>query len=198
MNTFLTKELLNDLLAIAKANFMNVQENISILSDIQLHWKKDNLSWSLSEIAAHLNEFSSYYNTTISKKIENTRFREPGHTFVSSPLGRSAWFSMKLGNARNVKRKLRSPRAFNPRYNKDIDVTNSIQILQKHQSAIVEIINRSMSVSLRKIRIPMATSKLIRLRLGDALMYLVYHNERHVQQMLTLLTNKNFPQKAEA
>ncbi len=152
------------------------------------------MSWSIAEIASHLNEFAAYYFDIISKKIDKTRFREPRQTFLSSPLGRSAWTSMKLGNARNVKRKLRSPRMFNPRLNREMTVQDSVQILLANQERLLEILKRSAEVSLRKVRIPMATSKLIRLRLGDALMYVIYHQERHIQQMLNLLAQNKFPQ----
>jgi hypothetical protein len=36
-------------------------------------------------------------------------------------------------------------------------------------------------------------SKIIRLRLGDALLFVVYHNERHVQQAKNLLKHPKFP-----
>lgn len=194
MNSFRTKELLENLSAVTQADMNIVKEKIIILSELQLHWKKDNVSWSIAEIASHLNEFAAYYFDIISKKIDKTRFREPRQTFLSSPLGRSAWTSMKLGNARNVKRKLRSPRMFNPRLNREMTVQDSVQILLANQERLLEILKRSAEVSLRKVRIPMATSKLIRLRLGDALMYVIYHQERHIQQMLNLLGQNKFPQ----
>ena len=51
----------------------------------------------------------------------------------------------------------------------------------------------SEKVNIRKVKIPISISKIIRLRLGDALLFVVYHNERHVQQALNVLNNPNFP-----
>jgi len=195
MNTFRTNDLLHDLAAITENNRNAVERHISNLSKEQLYWKKDNASWSVIEILAHLNEYATYYNEVLNRRIEKTRFREPRQVFISSPLGRSAWSSMKLGNARNVKRKLRAPRLYNPAINKDISLENSVTRFIEFQTELLEILTKAANVSLRKVRIPISVSKLIRLRLGDALMFVIYHNERHIQQALNVIAYKNFPQK---
>jgi hypothetical protein len=68
-------------------------------------------------------------------------------------------------------------------------VANFIQ----HQKELIGIVQKAANVSLRKVRIPISISKLIRLRLGDALMFVIYHNERHVQQVLSVINHKQFP-----
>lgn len=193
MNTFRTKELLQELETITASNLNTILEQVAPLSTAQLTWKKDSVSWSIQEILAHLNEYALYYNEVISRRIDKTRFREPRQTFISSPLGRSAWSSMKLGNARNVKRKLRSPRQYNPTLNKEIILENSVANFIQHQKELIGIVQKAANVSLRKVRIPISISKLIRLRLGDALMFVIYHNERHVQQVLSVINHKQFP-----
>ena len=196
MNTFRTKELLQELEAITATNLKVIEDHATVLSSEQLNWKKDHSSWSILEILAHLNEYALYYNEVISRRIDKTRFREPRQTFISSPLGRSAWISMKLGNARNVKRKLRSPRIYNPSFNKEILLDNSASTFLESQKELLNIIRKAANVSLRKVRIPISISKLIRLRLGDALMFVIYHNERHIQQVLNNISNKNFPKNS--
>jgi len=195
MNTFRTYDLLHDLAAITENNRNAVESHISNLSKEQLYWKTDNASWSVIEILAHLNEYATYYNEVLNKRIEKTRFRESRQVFISSPLGRSAWSSMKLGNARNVKRKLRAPRLYNPAINNGISLEHSVTRFIEFQTELLEILRKAANVSLRKVRIPISVSKLIRLRLGDALMFVIYHNERHIQQALNVIAHKNFPQK---
>ena len=64
-----------------------------------------------------------------------------------------------------------------------------------NEHELLEIIEKAEKVNLRKVKIPLSISKIIRFRLGDALMYVIYHNERHMQQALNVLANPNFPKK---
>jgi hypothetical protein len=50
-------------------------------------------------------------------------------------------------------------------------------------------------VNLRKVKIPISISKIVRLKLGDALLFVVYHNERHMYQALSILSHAKFPKK---
>jgi len=59
----------------------------------------------------------------------------------------------------------------------------------------VEIAESAATVNLRKVKVPISISKIVRLRLGDALLFVAYHNERHMQQMLNLKKHPNFPKK---
>jgi hypothetical protein len=112
---------------------------------------------------------------------------------MSSPLGKSAWKSMKLGNANNVKRKMKSPKNFNPSF--DINLMNGQDIagFEKDQMELLNILTHAEEVNLRKVKVPISISKIIRLRLGDALMFVIYHNERHMQQALNIIEHKSFP-----
>ena len=48
---------------------------------------------------------------------------------------------------------------------------------------------------LKKVKVPISISKLVRLRLGDALLFVAYHNDRHMEQALNLTKNAQFPKK---
>ncbi|MEY4603225.1 MAG: hypothetical protein RIT43_517 [Bacteroidota bacterium] len=197
MKSFLSIELLNELKTITEQNVQFVRDRLKLLSPSQLNWKKDAKSWSVNEILAHLNEYASYYNKTMALKIERTRFREPRERFMSSPLGRSAWSAMKLGNARNIKRPVRSPKLYNPSLNSSIPLENAVSTFENGQIELIDILQKAEKVNLRKVRIPISISKIIRFRLGDALMFVVYHNERHIQQVANLLSTPEFPSNSK-
>lgn len=186
-------ELLQEATKITQANVAFVKEHVLPLSEEQKNWKKDQSSWSLNEIFAHLNSYAAYYHKTMLRKIEKTRFRNPRENFISSPLGRSAWRSMKLGNLQNVKRKMKSPRTYNPSYTSELVSGNDVQQFEKEQQDLLKIITSAAEINIRKAKIPISISKIIRLRLGDALLFVVYHNERHVQQAKNLLKHPKFP-----
>jgi hypothetical protein len=100
---------------------------------------------------------------------------------------------MKLGNAKNVKRKFNAIRTMNPKTNSEIKTASSIEDFENNLVQLITLIDRAAAVNIRKVKIPISFSKIVRLRLGDALLYVVYHNERHVQQALNLIKHPNFP-----
>jgi hypothetical protein len=192
MKSFHIDELLGDLTSITERNLQFIGRQLRGLSSAQMNWKKDNKTWSVNEILAHLNAYASYYNKTLALRISGTRHREKSEKFVSSPLGRSAWSSMKLGNAQNIKRTIRSPKMYNPSVNPTLLSGNELDTFEQGQLELLDIIKEASKVNLKKVKIPISISKIIRLRLGDALMFVVYHNERHVQQIKNVLMLPNF------
>jgi hypothetical protein len=70
---------------------------------------------------------------------------------------------------------------------------NDVQQFEKEQHDLLKIITSAAEINIRKAKIPISISKIIRLRLGDALLFVVYHNERHVQQAKNLLKHPKFP-----
>lgn len=190
-----TAELIHELKIITQGNIDFIKKKFSHLNNEQKNWRKDADSWSINEIFAHLNEYAHYYQQAFSSKIARTRFRDPKEQFISSPLGRSAWKSMKLGNAKNVKRKFKAQRSYNPTLHPELITENSIEQFDDYQHNLLTIIDDAATVNLRKVKIPISMSKIVRLRLGDALLFVVYHNERHIYQALSVLAHSKFPKK---
>jgi hypothetical protein len=188
-----TSQLIEELKRITQSNIDLVNQKFVALNEQQKNWRKDLDSWSINDVFSHLNEFSSYYHTAFSAKIERTRFREAKEVFISSPLGRSAWKSMKLGNAQNIKRKFKSPRSYNPTFNPSLLAADPIAKFKKNQTELLHIIDLAATINLRKAKIAMSISKIVRLKFGDALLFVIYHNERHLQQALNILNHRNFP-----
>ncbi len=188
-----SKEFYDEIISITEQNLRAVSEQVISLKEHQKNWRKDSVSWSINEILSHLNEYASYYHDAIRKRIEKTRFREPKETFISSPLGRSAWKSMKLGNARNIKRKFKSSKGANPRLHPELVSETASENFLSKQNELLKIIQDSRSINIRKAKVAVSLSKFIRLRIGDALLFVIYHNERHIQQILNLIAHPKFP-----
>ncbi len=188
-----SKELLIELRAITERNIDLLRKRFSDLTDQQKRWKTDANSWSVVEVFAHLNAYANYYHPVFTLRIENSRFREPKDIFISSPLGKSAWKSMKLGNAKNVKRRMKSPKSFNPTIETTLTNGEPIEAFEKDQLYLLNILTNAEEVNLRKVKVPISISQIIRLRLGDALQFVIYHNERHLQQALNIIEHKSFP-----
>lgn len=190
-----SSELLDEIRKITQVNLDLLKKKFSHLSTEQKDWRPAENAWNVQEIFAHLNEYARFYHEAFISRISKTRFREPRENFLSSPLGRSAWKSMKLGNAKNVKRKFKAPRAYNPSIEKHLVDGNDIERFKAGQEQLIEIIEKAKEVNIRKVRVPISMSKIIKLRLGDALLFVAYHNERHMQQALNVIAHPKFPKK---
>lgn len=190
-----TQWVLSEVRTITERNIQVLKQKMAVLSEQQQRWKPNDATWNLLEIAAHLNEYARFYHEALSRRIEKTRFREPRENFVSSPLGRSAWISMKLGNAKNVKRRFNAQKAYNPTLTPELVTGTDIATLIALQQELLEVIDQAATVNIRKVKVPISISKIIRLRLGDALLFVVYHNERHLQQAINLTKLAQFPKK---
>lgn len=188
-----TKELFDIVTGLTQENIETINKAVKKLSPNQMNWVPNPGVWSVTQVLAHLNEYGNYYHPTITKKIEVTRHLSTKEAFLSSPMGRSAWKSMKLGKANNVKRKFNAPKEYNPTIHPSIIKGNEFETFIKQQNDFVEIIEKSKNVNIRRVKIPISISKIIRLRLGDALLFITYHNQRHVQQILNLTRSVNFP-----
>ena len=124
-----TKEIIQIVRNITQENIEVINKSVVKMSEKQLNWIPNPGVWSVAQVLAHLNEYGRYYHPTFVKKIENTRFTSTKEGFVSSPLGRSAWKSMKLGNAKNIKRKFKAQKGYNPVIDQGLMRGNEVQTL---------------------------------------------------------------------
>jgi hypothetical protein len=196
MQVFQTKILIQQLKAICESNEKFVMEKVTPLNDSQLLWKPKSKSWSIVEIFAHLNEVSRYYQNAIEKKIQENSHLESVDVFISSPLGRATWKQVKLGKLRNIKRHLKSARVFNPDFFGLELEKSEFETFLRNMEQMKGILDAAKKVNLRKIKISMAVSKFIHLRLGDALLFHTYHVDRHMEQINQILRHPKFPKGA--
>lgn len=176
-------------------NKLFIESKIKHLSNTQLYWKPTNESWNIIEILGHCNAYLNFYIPLIEKAIETTKFQDSKSQFISSPLGAATWKSIKLGKEKNIKRKFQSTKKFNPSVRKELITENLINEFNHSKSVFNELIERSKNVNLQRVKIPVSFSNFIRLRLGDILLFISYHEERHFHQINMLLTHRGFPKK---
>ncbi len=188
-----TEELFLEVSTISKNNFDFINQKLFSLKNNQLTWKPNAQTWCILEVLAHLNQYANYYHEVFLNKIETSKFKEPRSQFLSSPLGKSAWKSMKLGAANNIKRKFQSPKNYNPTIHPEMVSNDELTTFEKKLIELFDIIEKSKEVNIQRVKIPISISKFIRLKLGDALLFVVYHNERHLQQIKNLLEHRAFP-----
>lgn len=170
-----------------------VRSEFGHLTTEQLNWQPKDKSWSIAQCLAHLNAYYRYYNPVFSGKISNSRFTNPGEYFTSSPLGQAVARSVKLGKVKNVKRKLKSRKEYNPSINKSLPTEDSVTEYLEHQDDFLQVLSDSAKINLRKTKCPLSLRPVVKLNLGDALIFMAYHNERHIEQAKKIKTMTSFP-----
>ncbi len=159
----------------------------------QLDWQPNEKSWSISQCLAHLNAYYRYYIPVFRGKISNSRFKDPQEFFSSSPLGIAVSSSVMLGKVKNVKRKLKSTKEYNPLINTTLSLDNVIQEYAGHVQEFKAVLKESAVINLRKTKCPLSLRPVVKLNMGDAFIFTAYHNERHIEQMKRILAMSKFP-----
>lgn len=185
--------LMRRLNAIFESCAQDVEQVVKPLSREQLNWQPNDRTWSVAQCLAHLNAYYRYYIPVFRGKISNTRFKDPVDQFTSSPLGVAAYRSVKLGKVKNVKRKLKSMKEYNPLVNPSLLTDDVVEEYLGHVADFKAVLKEGEAVNLRKTKCPLALRPVVKLNLGDAFIFTAYHNERHVEQMKRVMRQSGFP-----
>ena len=149
----------------------------------KLNQKTTDKQWSILECLEHLNRYGRFYIPEISKRIKNNKY--PNSTiFTSGILGEYFAKSMKPKEKLN---KMKTFPSMNPHGS-----NLSIEVLEEfitQQNSLLELLNQAQLVNLTKIKTNISISKWIKLRLGDTLRVVIYHNSRHIIQAKKICNN---------
>lgn len=158
-------------------NYISTAEKLKQKSEDELHWKVSPESWSILECLEHLNLYSDFYIPEITRAISaSDSAAEPefksgliGGYFVKSILPRE-----KLNKIKTTKDK-------DPINNK-LDQT-TIERFITNQNSFVALLEKAKIVDLNKVKTKISITNLIKIKLGDTLMFLNNHNFRHLLQI---------------
>lgn len=165
-----------DLIETTKQN-LNFAELLKLKSDKELNWKENSENWSVLECLKHLNLYGQFYIPEIEKTILNSN-QKSDEEFKSGILGNYFAKSML------PKQKLNKMKTF-----KDKNPLNNVldrKVIDEfinQQMEIIDLLNKSKSVSLNKNKVKITLAKWIKLKLGDTFRFLINHNIRHIKQI---------------
>ncbi|AWH86708.1 hypothetical protein HYN59_17050 [Flavobacterium album] len=170
-----SKSLLQELEKITQDN-SNTAAHFLTLSEEQLNFKASPGSWSILECLEHLNRYSAFYLPELRRHLTTSR-TETNPIFKSGLWGN---YLVKMVIPKEGGKKMKTFTAMNPSGSK-LDKAVISQFIET-QTQLLGIIESAGSADLNVAGIPVTFTKLIKLRLGDALRFMAYHNQRHVQQ----------------
>lgn len=134
-------------------------------------------SWSVLECMEHLNRYNDFYLPEVQRVLAKAR---PGAPEKFSP----GWLGDYFANSMLPKEKLNKMKTFasmNP-----IGSVLQISTLNKYLEDLkkwTEILENCREYNLSKLKTHISISKIIKLRLGDTLRVVIYHQDRHLAQM---------------
>jgi len=174
------KDLLAQLTERTRSNLAAGRDFLA-LDDATLHLRPRPDAWNALENFAHLNYYGDYYLPEIRKQIGATKHRANTETFTSSWLGNYFAAGMKPGPQT---RKINTFKKANPVNFDPAPDRSAIEEFIRQQEDMLELLQLSSQVDMTRTKTGTSLSDLIRLRLGDTLRVVVYHNWRHVEQAL--------------
>ena len=185
-------DLLHKLTERTQENLAAGQDFLALQSST-LHLRPRPDAWTALECLAHLNHYGDYYLTEIQSRIKETKHNKPTETFTSSWLGNKFATGMKPGEETT---KITTFKSADPRnHGKDFNY-NTVHEFIRQQEQMLGLLEQAARVNLTRTKTGISISNLIKLRLGDTLRVVVYHNWRHVEQAqkaCDLLDRKSAP-----
>lgn len=153
-------------------------EELMDYSAEELNTKPSSDSWSALECIEHLNRYGDFYLPELKQRIKENR-TPASPRFKSGVLGN--YFAKSL----EPKEKLNKMKTF-----KSMDPSNSkldkrtVQLFIDQQKQMLSILKQAEKINLSKTKTAISISKWIKLKLGDTLRVVIYHNQRHLLQAL--------------
>jgi len=175
----------------SKATHANIERAInsfSYLSENQINWKPDSESWSVGECFSHLVNSNRLYLTKFEVILNSLpSVSEKDFTYKQSIMGKMITKGVEPKNVKKVKTfKVFYPASSN--FKKNI-IDEYIKCCEK----LIELSDEMKHLDLEKIKISSPVNILIRLNLGDPLIIIPKHDERHLNQAERVMSQKTFP-----
>jgi len=163
-----------DLIEITRIN-LNQIEKLNLLTTEKLNFKENSEKWSVLECIAHLNIYGDFYLPEIENSIKYAEsYKEP---FKPGVVGN---YFVKLIQPKEDLNKMKTLSKFDPN-GSDLD-RDILMEFKNQQIRMLDLLSKALTVNLTKAKTAVSISKMIKMRLGDTLKFVVYHNQRHINQ----------------
>lgn len=153
------------------------QVEFTPLNAILLNQRPTPANWSVLECLEHLNRYSRYYNVALAKALSKASGAfAPEAEVAYSWLGRKSVEMMHPANAKK-QTTLKHMNPLGSRLGPEV-----LAEFDQHQARLLELLATAHTADLSRKAVPVEFFRLLKLRLGEALEFVVVHQQRHVQQ----------------
>ncbi len=178
MAKFKSEELLNDL----AQDVRRVKEAAQFFSEAdknKLVYNPEKGRWSVVQVLEHVNAYNRHYLPIIERELSLITY-DTNAWFTSGYWGEKFTKMMKPDNVFEVKNKMKTQKKMS--FPNSLNVDTVLNEYLAGQDRLLQLLEQARGKDLAKIHIPISLTKLIKLRLGDTLRFLVAHEQRHMIQ----------------
>ncbi len=171
-----TSDFLDALQAAVAGLRVAVRTEFGALNPAELNHRPAPTGWSILECLEHLNRYSRYYNVAVAQALAESAPGRPGAEVGYSWLGRKSVAMMHPANAK----KQRAVQRLNPlgsRLGPEV-----LAEFDQHQTRLLALLAQARTANLNRSVVPVEFFRLLKLRLGETLEFVVVHQQRHVRQ----------------
>lgn len=173
------KDVIEELSSIT-TQIIESAKSYTLLDDSILFGRTEPQKWSIIECLEHLNLYGDFYIPKIQHFISTRPASSPAQYFKPGFWGGYFAKSMKINSKGGAAWKMKTFKDKNP-----LGMTANRSVLDRfigQQERYHTLLLQAAHTDLHSKGIPITITSLIKLRLGDALRFTIYHNERHWQQ----------------
>ena len=180
-----------DFLEQRKVETQNIIEIVSSefkdLSQKTFNTKPAPNKWSVAECFMHLNQTLEIYIPQMVKKVEEKeKYLGQRELFKYSLAGKMAVKSMLPKSDQSIPFKMKTFGELKPKQS-DGDRNKILDEFIEFQNMTIVVIDGLEGMSLTKPRIKTAAGSILKMCIGDALHFMVAHNQRHIVQAQNVL-----------
>lgn len=172
----LQNEIINDLQT-RIAILIEWAESLRSVDYARLKNKPTADGWSALECIDHLNRYSAFYLPVFTKAIDKA-LPKTSESYKPGWLGNKMAVDMLPQNGK-LKSTMKTFKSKNPVLD-GVD-PNALEKFIEHQNEFKKMLSKAHQVDLSSLRVS-TTIPLLRLKLGDALRFVIYHEVRHIDQ----------------
>lgn len=157
------------------------QTRLVPLPEATLHQRPAPGHWSALECLEHLNRYSRYYLPALAQAL--ARAGTPPAASLATKVGYS-WLGRKSVNLMRPEnaQKQATLRRLNP-LGQALDHRALVEFDQ-HAATLLVLLEQARAANLNRAAVPVEFFRLLKLRVGEALEFVVVHQQRHMQQAL--------------
>jgi hypothetical protein len=183
-----TKVLIENCNKALNNNLKRLDTTFSSLSTNQINWKPATDIWSVGECFKHIEITNELYIKKISELVtSNVSNMNEDFKYNQSFMGKMITKAVSPKNPKKVK----TFKVFTPSkssFEKSV-IEDYVLVVKK----LIEMVKRLDGINLKKIKFSSPVNKYMRLNLGDPLIFIPKHDERHLNQAERIMNNKEFP-----
>lgn len=168
------------------------QHCLAIIEQLKGLQKEDLLNrpapnkWNALECVVHLNMYADYYTDEFERRLNKAK-SSSSESFISGWLGN--YFAKMMLPESEGGTMMKTRKETNPLGQKW--EFSEMKKFEHHLLRMSEILKRSMEVNIQKEKNSISIMPFIKLRLGDGLRVVVYHNERHLLQAVRAAASRS-------